>query len=260
MSVIGQVGSLIGILVFLFTMKHKVDDALAAIKAPPSLSFYFLFFWVVAAALLGGLMWAACQQVFPSLISSNSCAAAPVNTTPTLGGSREPHGLAAFLWPIVTNIPVMSLLLVLAIKYKFIPVKEVALGSLLMLVFLGVASLFFCDLPLFGYRGFRYYIEARGVDYVKTELYLVIIWSTILAIIPFLGMYGASKFGWIVGPARSLVASGAAVGLIVGMTTVSVGFFIAGYPYPVFEAARGTIAGLALRVSLFFGFIISSKP
>ena len=260
MEAIKMVIGVVSVLLFLFMMKTNVDDALVAIKTPETLTFYFLFFWAVAVALLGGLLWAIFQQLFPSIISSSSCVDLIDDTKLTIGGSKEPHGFAAFLWPIVTNLPVAVLLMLVAWHYKFIPLKSAAFASLLVLLSLSVASLIFYDFPLFGYRGFRCYMSAKGQSFIKLELYLVLIWSALLAMVPFLTLYGASKSGWLVAPPVSIKNCAIAIGLLVGLTVSSVGFCIAGYPYPAFESARGVVAGVALRISLFFGIVTIFKP
>ena len=259
MSVIGVISSLLGILVALLTLKTLFDRFLVAVDAPTSLNFYFLFFWAVVTSLLGGLMWAACQQIFPALMST-PCDAAHGVATMTLGGSREPHGVAAALWPVVTNFPALISLSILAKRYECIPLKGALLGTALLIAFLSLVSLAFYDLPLSGHRGVRCFIESGGLGYLDRELYLVIIWSALLSIIPFLGLFCAGKMGWVVGPAKSLIGSSAAAAVTMVLTISSVGFFLAAYPDQSFETARGVVAGLALRVSLFFGFIVSCNP
>lgn len=259
MEAIKIVVGFIGIILFLFMMKTKVDDALGAIKAPDTLTFYFLFFWAVTAALLGGLLWAGVQQLFPTIISSSSCNDLTGDLRLTLGGVKEPHGFAAFLWPIVTNLPIVALLILVAWHYKLIPLNATALISLLVLLSLSVASLIFYDLPVFGYRGFRCYMSSKGLSFAELEFYLVLIWSGLLAAIAFLSLYGASKFGWLVSPSITLKGCAIAIGLVVGLTVLFVGFFIGGYPHPAFESARGIVAGVTLRVSLFFGIVTVLK-
>jgi len=259
MEAIKMVIGVIGTLSFLFMMKTKVDNALVAIKAPVTLNFYFLFFWALAAALLGGLLWAGSQQIFPSIISSSSCADLIQDPKLTLGGSKEPHGLAAFLWPIVTNLPIGVLLMVVSWRYAPISVKDAAVVSLIMVLSLSVAALIFYDLPLLGYRGFRCYLNAKGLAYQNLEIYLVLIWSGLLATIAFGALYGGSKFGLLPSLSVSIKDCAIAIGLLVGVTVFSVGFFIVGYPHPGFESARGVVAGVALRISLFFGIISMFK-
>ena len=65
MEAIGTIIGLFGIFTCLPTFKVKVDDAIAAIGAPKSPSFYFLVFWALVAAVLGGLIWGFFQQVIP---------------------------------------------------------------------------------------------------------------------------------------------------------------------------------------------------
>jgi hypothetical protein len=48
-----------------------------------------------------------------------------------------------------------------------------------------------------------------------------------------------------------------AVALMVGITSLVVAFFVVAYPSAEFESARGILAGLALRVSFFFGLVLT---
>ncbi len=256
MKAIEMVIGVIGTLSFLFMMKTTVDTALAAIKAPEKLNFYFLFFWTLAAALLGGLLWAGCQQLLPSITAYSACLELTESVPRlTLGGSREPHGLAALLWPIVTNLPIAILLVLIAWRYALIPVHDAAIFSLVLLASLSVASLIFYDLPIFGFRGFRCYFDAKGYSYKELEMIMVLIWSFLFATISFGALYGSSKFGLFPALSLSIKDCSVAIVLLVGVTIFSVGFFIAGYPHPVFESGRGVVAAVALRISLFFGAI-----
>jgi hypothetical protein len=256
MDALGKLTGLFAIIIFLFTLKTKVDVALRAIRAPASLNFYFLFFWALAAAIIGGFVWAVCQQAFPSLGSPTVCAGHSTGGSPSLGGSREPHGLAAFLWPVVTNIPSLALMAVLTARYHLFPIRGTIVALLTVLLALAATSLAFYDIPLFGFKGMRRYLESKHLGYAPTEMYLVLIWSAALSSIPFLSTYAMRTIGTAVSFTGSLVA----IGLTVGLTTSAVGFFVLGYPLPEYESARGVAAGLALRVSVFFGFLVSSRP
>jgi hypothetical protein len=51
------------------------------------------------------------------------------------------------------------------------------------------------------------------------------------------------------------------IALVTGVTTLAVVFCLFALPNtPRFETARGIVAGLALRMSLFFGLIIAHVP
>ncbi len=259
MKAIEMVIGIIGALSFLFMMKTTVDTAVASIRAPGTLSFYFLFFWALAAALLGGLLWAGCQQLFPSFTLSTSCSELTESAQVSLGGSREPHGLAAVLWPIVTNLPIAVLLVLVAWRYALIPVHDAAFISLILLFSLSVGSLMFYDSPIAEFRGFRCFLDTKGFSYKELEVYLVLIWSFMLATFAFGAIYGSSKLGLFPSLSLSIIDLFVAIGLLVGVTIFTVGFFIAGYPNPAFESARGVVAALALRISLFFGIITIFK-
>lgn len=254
METIRTLASALGILVFLVLMKQRVSDALAAIGAPASLDFYFLFFWALAAALVGGLAWGACQRLSPSL-NARRCSQSPSAPTPTLGGSREPHGIAAWLWPVVTNVPILVLFVFFAVHYQLFGHAAVVRLASVFLLGLSLSSAVFYDLPLFGNRGFRCWLNTRGWRYEVLELALVLIWSTILSVIPFFLVHMASNLGWF--PLAPISGMVEAVGLTVGMTSLVVTFFVVTYPNEKFESARGILAGLTLRVSLFLGLVLA---
>jgi hypothetical protein len=253
MDAVHTIGAVLGILVFLVLMKQRVTDALTAIGAPASLNFYFLFFWALCAALVGGFAWAACQRLFPSL-TAMACTPVPSAPIPTLGGAREPHGFAALLWPVVTNIPVLLLFALIVWRYHLLAGNTLARLACIWLPSLALSSALFYDLPLFGQRGFRCWLYTVGWEYERLELVLILIWSTVLSAIPFCLVRLASQLRrWPPVPMSGVVT---AVVLAVGITSLIVTFFIVAYPGEKFESARGVLAGLALRVSFFFGLIL----
>ena len=250
MDAIKFVIGLVSILMFLVAIKGKVDEALVIMSTPERLTFYFLFFWATTAVLAGGLLWAGCQYLLPQLVPSDAF-------EPSLGGTKEPHGLAALLWPVVTTLPTVVLILTLSSTYRLLPLHVGALVSVLLLVGLVIASLIFYALPPSGRPGVRLYVEAKHLGYVTTEMFLAVVWSALLALIPFSALYAANRLKWIMGPGTSLAAVSLAIGVTVVLTAFVVGFFVAGYRIRQYEAAR-RLAGVALRVSLFFGLILSS--
>ena len=254
-----MITSIIGIIYFLFQIMQKVKVIIDTVPAPKTLDFFFLFFWVLAAALVGGLLWAFAQQIFPSLRSSNICTNVPGESMITLGGANEPHGLAAFLWPIITNIPTIILLILVLHKYFLFQLKETGIISLLAILSLSLASLIFYDFPISGYRGFRCYFTAQNLSYPTLEIYMVLIWSGMLSIIPFLTLYVAGKFHLLFNVSVAIIDCMVASGLVIGLMVFCVGFFVAGYHHSIFESARGVVAGVALRISLFFGLFILIK-
>jgi hypothetical protein len=132
-----------------------------------------------------------------------------------------------------------------------------------MLGSLAIASLLFYDTPiigsLFGFQGFRSYILYQGYDYLMTEMYLVIIWSAMLSAVPFLGMYFLNLKGLISEPGASLTTCMYAIITTIGLTTFSVALFITFFTSPESESLRGAIAGMVLRILLFFGLLINSN-
>lgn len=249
---------------------QKIEEI---IGMPTSLDFYPLFFLAFVAAGIGGVMWMFCQKVFPSLY------AIPPNVIidPSVGGSREPHGLAAFLWPIVTFLPStvlfcwvskkyellpcekVILVVELSKKYKLVLCKKAVLVALVMLGSLAIASLLFYDFPLFGFQGFRSYFLIHVLDYQTREMWLVFIWSAILSAFPFLVIYFLNLKGLISEPGASLTTCAYAIITTFGLTTFSVALFITFFTSPESELLRGAIAGMVLRILLFFGLLINSN-
>jgi hypothetical protein len=254
MDTIRSLGAVLGILVFLVLMKQKVTDALTAIGAPASLNFYFLFFWALAAAFVGGLGWAVCQHLFPSL-SATSCVPTLLVPIQSLGGAREPHGLAALLWPIVTNTPIILLFAFIMERHHLLTRNILALLVCVVLVGFALSSVLFYDLSLFGQQGFRCWLRTRIHHYEELELVLVLIWSAILSIIPFCLVFLGGKLEWW--PLVPISGVVQAVAFAVGITSLIVTFFVVAYPSTEFESARGILADLALRISLFFGLILT---
>lgn len=254
---------LISIFPFLLAYIPVVSKLLQELEkkpgVPPSPKFYFLFFLALFAAGLGGVLWIWSQKVYPSLYAT------PLNVSfnPSLGGSREPHSLAAFLWPIVTFLPSIVLFLWTSEKHKLLPGKKAILVSLTMMGSLMIASWLFYDTPiigqLLGFQGVRSYILDQSFSYQMTEILLVIIWSAMLSTVPFLVIYSLNLRGSISGPGASLITSAYAIFATIGLTTFSIALFITYFTSPESESLRGAIAGIVLRVSLFFGLLISSN-
>lgn len=203
--------------------------------------FYLLFFWAMVASLLGGLFW--------NLVFSG-----------TLGDPEEPHGWAAIIWPIATNLPVVLILIILNSRYKLELQKQIQLYSAFLLG-VTIGSVIFYDLPLSGEIGFRRYFEAKDLPYTDKEFWLVVIWSSLLACVGFLFM-GVAKF-WLMPFSRKINTTIwlflKQSSLVIGLTTSAVSLFIWAFDdQSRFDSARGIVAGIFLRVSIFFGIFIGS--
>jgi hypothetical protein len=140
-------------------------------------------------------------------------------------------------------------------RYQLLSANTLASLACVCLVGLALSSAVFYDLPLFGHRGFRCWLRTKPWTYGELELVLVLIWSTVLSAVPFCLVRLASRLGWW--PPVPVSGVVLAVALMVGITSLVVAFFVVAYPSAEFESARGILAGLALRVSFFFGLILT---
>lgn len=176
MDIINSAASLLTFFALLIVFKEEVQRMIkvlfdrAAPSKPPEQReyfFYVIFFWAVVSSLLGGLLW-------------------NVAFNGTLGGSQsEPHSIAAIIWPIATNLPVVVTLIVLNRKYLLKIPNQVKL-YVVFLAGMVVGSLIFYDLPIYGNSGFRQYFETRNMSFAEKEFWLVLIWSSLLTIPGFL--------------------------------------------------------------------------
>ncbi len=234
--------SLISIIGFVASGIPIINNWIDSLRPPTTLTFYFLAFWALVAAALGGLFWNFLNRA-----------------TPTLGGtSSEPHGKAAIIWPITTNVPIVLTLVILNWKYRFtsIPYQLLLYGAFLIGVTIG--SLIFYDFPFRGKKGFRNYFDSANRSYFSKEFWLVVLWSLLLSSLGFLAM-GLTKL--IVARVSDFLTPLLQIGFCVGLTTSAVVFFLLVFPdQPRFDSARGIIAGLALRMTLFFGLLLGTSP
>lgn len=251
LAVFGILGSILGIFEYLITIKEKINRATDSLRLPKELDFYFLSFFALVAAAAGGLLWNFVCSFFGS-----EC--------PFVGGTgSEPHGRLAILWPITTLSVTVITLLILNWKYRFMKVKDQALCYLAFLIGTIIGSLLFYDLPLIGVSGFRNYFDAIHAPFLEKEFALVGLWSSSIAFFGFLAL-GLMKI--------KLSSERSGIRLIVlpileqmilciGLTTFAVAFCLLALPSePRFETARGIIAGLALRMSVFFGLLMAHVP
>jgi len=231
----------LGIFGFVFFIKNQIDGAISNLRLPQQLDFYFLFFWAFVAAILGGFVW----NIFVRLTKQWAF----------LGGKYEPHGLTAILWPIVTNIPVAIVLISLNIAYLFIEFRTQVLLYSVFLLGLTMGAKIFYDTPIKGSRGFRNHFEAKKMPFFWKEFWLVLIWSALLSL-GFLLSNGiilltTQRDLWEV-----FINFLKQTGLCIGLTSLAVIFFLLAFPeQPRMETARGIVAGLFLRIALFFGLL-----
>ncbi|MBM9616591.1 hypothetical protein JWJ90_20195 [Desulfobulbus rhabdoformis] len=211
-------------------------------KESPSL-FYELCFWGIVSALIGGFIWGLFWEQ-------------------SIGGAgREPHGIWAILWAFVTNLPGLLVLVALNRKYHFLLWKERLLPCAAWLSGIVIGAWVFYDLPLAGFNGFREFFLNNSFD--LAELWLVIIWSALVAI-PAFFFFAVSKRSRNNTPFSLTVFWAGVVrpsGLTVLVTTLVVGAFMIVYPdQSQLSQARGVLAGLFLRVMLFINLFLVLSP
>jgi hypothetical protein len=255
LELIGLLASLIGIYQFIKELKVEYESAIRVLDLPSEVNFYFMLFWAFVAACLGGLLWSVINLLNETLHF--------MGPSPYVGGTQsEPHGVGAIIWPISTNIFTVLILIVLNRKYRFIGILQQLLLYGLFLVGLTVGSVIFYDLPISGKIGFRNYFDATEVSYLPKEFCLALIWSSLISISAFL-------FTGLTNMALSRMSKNFKMAarifskqneICIGLTTCAVLFFISAFPdQPRFETARGIVAGLFLRIALFFGLVFFGK-
>jgi hypothetical protein len=251
-TLIGILASILGIFEYMITIREKINRAIDSLRLPKELDFYFLSFFALIAASLGGLFWNWVCGFFGS-----DC--------PYVGGTQsEPHGILSIIWPITTLSMVVATLIILNSKFHLMKVREQLLLYFTFLIGITIGSVMFYDLPLSGNSGFRNYFDAINIPYHYKELYLVLIWASLLSACGFLAM-GLMKLKIAPKPVdvhEIVFRFIEQIGLGVGLTTFAVLFCILTFPpdSPRFDTARGIIAGLSLRMSLFFGLIVAHVP
>lgn len=154
----------------------------------------------------------------------------------------------------------MVTLIIIDRSYRLRIPKQVQL-YLAFLVGITVGSTVFYDLPLLRSSGFRQYFEAWNVPFPENEFWLVVIWSSIVTIPGFL-LTGLTKLLFIPTPKDIRIIVWPFLkqtGLCIGLTTSAVSLFLLAFAdQPRFITARGIIAGLFLRIAVFFALFIGS--
>jgi hypothetical protein len=268
-GIIGIVASFLGIIQFTITYKREIDSWIESAKLPSEVNFYFLLLWGLVASSVGGILWIIVNRLNEIYHFMGS--------SPYSGGNQsEPHGTAAILWPAITITPLIITIFLLNGRYAFTKVSEQHLLSMLLLnrstynkgfntvlmllaFLLGatVGSILFYDIPIFSSIGFRNYFDSRQTPYLIKEFFLVLIWSFLLSMLGFLFAYIAHRLltPQSINPIRvsTLIKQ---VGLCVGLTTLAVALCLLFPDRERFDTARGIVAGLVLRTTLFFGLLI----
>lgn len=240
------IGTLIGIITFIVTGIATVNNWVDTLRLPTTFSFYFLAFYAFVAAIVGGLFW--------NLYNRND---------PTLGGEEEPQGWKAIIWAILTNIPIVGILVILNLIYHFasIPYQCLLYGAFLIGVMTGSLIFYggFFYWRNLKFKGFRKLIYSTNRSDIFKELLLVILWLLLISGFGFLAM-GLMK--WRIAGIIDFLTPIAQIGYCMGFTTLAVVFFLLAFPDQLrrFESSRGIIASLALRMTLFFAVLLGTGP
>ena len=249
LEITGVVASFLGIVMILSLSKKEIDGWIKGAGLPRDVNFYVWYFYALLAAFLGGLLWSILNRVFGFM-------------DPTLGGPTEPHGAAVIVWAIATNVPVIITLIILNRIYRFIAIRKQVLLYIVFLLSQIAGALLFYDFPLSRNVGFRNYFNTQPIPFFQKELLLVVIWSALLSIPAFLAI-GLVRVMLDPAPVRYRAIVWTflnQIGQCIGLTTLAVVLFLLAFPAdPQFETARGIIAGVALRMSLFLGLLIGQK-
>src|SRR5437763_663926 len=103
-DLIGLIGLVLVLLVSLLTIilliivgKREVDSWIDDLRPSTKLNFYFLSFYSLVAAALGGVIWNILNRINDQFQI--------FGRSPYVGGTFEPHGSVAIIWTIATNAP-----------------------------------------------------------------------------------------------------------------------------------------------------------
>jgi hypothetical protein len=218
----------------------RTSEDIPAISNPPRPSFEWP--WIVLLALVGGLLGGAIWQFFWRSLG---------------GATGEPHGIAALLWPVVTNAPTIFLLWLwqrtgLSLRAVRVDAHDVPV----FLIGLALASWFFYDFPTNGGIGLRHLVYTFPGSFFKKETLLVMLWTCSLALGGFLPVL--VRHLWLAkrDTRRSLSLLLGQVALVVVPTSLVVIVFVNIFPSDSYESARGILAGWFLRLGLILGLVL----
>ena len=243
---IAVVANVLAILGSIWAAMATTNQWIDTLKLPTTFNFYFLAFWALVAAGAGGLIWNFSNRY--------------ILKKETIGGEVEPSGWEAIAWSFSTNLCIVVALVILNLIYHFAPIPYQLLLYCAFLIGAMIGSLlFYGGLPYWRNRqlgGLRKYIYSKPWSDAFKELVLVVLWSLLISGLGFLAM-GLTKR--LVTGISDLVTPIIQIGFCVELTTLAVLFFLVAFTDQTkFESARGIIAGLALRMTLFFGVLLGT--
>lgn len=242
-KVIGALTAIVGLVRALMGLVKEIQETLDVLglgqeKVPTA--FYELWFWAFIAAITGGVVWGLCWRR-------------------NVGGTGvEPHGIWAILWPILTLLPMFVCLGWLSFKYDLLPWRLQCVSYMVWLAGVIVGSMVFYDCPLKGpYHGIRDCV--LNATPVYAEFWLVLIWSALLATPAFLFL--AMLQSWLFGIPITVETIWQVVVKPSGWVVIVTSFPVVAclLVYPNLGDARGIVAGLFLRMSLFLALFSASQ-
>ena len=204
---------------------------------------FILFSIGVFSSIIGGAIWGIIWK--------------------TIGDKGEPHGKSSIGWGIITNITTILMFIFIGIKLFSVPFSNLMILSISLLIGFSIGSWIFYSLPL-RTKGLRKSIEEITQKQTKrnklfwSEFWLALIWSLILSIPSFLLFQVAKYVLYQQTISRLLITFLKQTTLIIGSNCLVIWCFIIIYPSIRKHAmARGLIAGITLRTTLFMALFIN---
>lgn len=197
--------------------------------------------WLAALSLLGAIVGGAIWHFF----------------RPSFGGSDEPHGFAAIMWPLVSMTPSLILIWYYSFRRKN---KEGAFrfdyrDAAGFLFGLAIAAWFFYDCPSSGATGIRAMVERMPWSYFHKEAVLVVIWTACLSAGAFLPSL-IRRFMAAEPSAKEALLALYQMLLVVGPTSLAVIFLVNVHPSDASLSLRAAVAGVLLRAGLALGLTL----
>jgi hypothetical protein len=201
----------------------------------------WLLFAMLCAALAviaGGWLWNITNTLF--------------KWTFYLGGSgNEPYGIAAFVWGAIVAFAISAFAFIAGIWY--IPQKQrsfrrISLTVALYTIFGGLGAVLFYG------TGVRQWVESANLGYASQELSIAAAWSLILSVLMCLPLLVLPQRVTVLDKRRVWLQVPLAVILVILAVFLSLNIAL---PAMQIDQLRGFFAGVALRLGLFLGLLLS---
>jgi hypothetical protein len=173
-----------------------------------------------------------------------------------LGGSgNEPYGIAAFVWGSIQAFVVSSFAFIVGSVYWHIRRAQPSLHEILVVIILytifgGIGAWLFYNL------GIRLWVESFKYGYGSQEIIIALVWSFVISFMTFVPIWfldrrrrinvlNTRRLGLQIPFSVLLVFLAVLLSLIIGRSTAEV------------SLVRGFFAGVALKLGLFLGLLVS---